>query len=181
MMIFRQFIREVGSKNRKAGAESGFTLIEIIMAMVIMGIMGVFTVQFISNIARTNQLSAGQKDLVDEAKLAMEYMTRELRLADDRTDAITQTATSIEFSKLNPYEQDTNISLILYSYNSGTGVITRKSGAVTTTVATQVTAFVITKTSNHDGKDYYTIRMELTGANGENFTLASGVVPRVGI
>jgi prepilin-type N-terminal cleavage/methylation domain-containing protein len=180
-MIIRRLRTKVGSKNRKAGAESGFTLVEIVMAMVLLGIMGTFSVQFISSIASTNQLSVGQKDLVDNSKLAMEFMLRELRMADNRVDAITLTATSIQFTKLSPYEQDTNITQILYSYNSGTGVITRTSGTVTTTVATQVTAFVITKTTNNDSKDFYTIRMELTGTNGENFTLASGVVPRVGI
>ncbi|MBC8288607.1 MAG: prepilin-type N-terminal cleavage/methylation domain-containing protein [Nitrospinae bacterium] len=169
----------VNSRNHKA--EGGFTLIEVIIAVVLMGVMGMFTVQFISGAARTNQLSAGQKNLVDEAKLAMEFMLRELRMADNRVDAINLTATSIQFTKLSAYEQDTNLTQILYSYNSGAGTITRTSGAVTTTVATQVTAFVITKITNNDTKDYYTIRMELTGANGENFTLASGVVPRVGI
>jgi prepilin-type N-terminal cleavage/methylation domain-containing protein len=172
-------ITQVGSKNRKA--EDGFTLIEIIMAMVLMGVMGMFSVQFISSLAQTNQLSAGQKDLVDEAKLAMEFMTRELRMADTRTTSIVWTATSITFSKLSAYEQDTNIADILYSYNNGTGKIERTSNGTTTTVATQVTAFVINKDTNNDGKDYYTIRMELTGVNGENFMLASGVVPRVGI
>ncbi|MBT3185492.1 MAG: prepilin-type N-terminal cleavage/methylation domain-containing protein [Nitrospina sp.] len=181
MMIIHRFTTEPDSKRRKAGAESGFTLVEIVMAMVVMGILGVFSVQLISNAARTSQLSAGQKDLVDEAKLAMEFMIRELRMADNRVDAITLTATSIQFTKLSAYEQDTNLSQILYSYNSGTGKITRTSNAVTTTVATQVTAFVITETTNNDSKAYYTIRMELTGANGENFTLASGVVPRIGI
>ena len=180
-MIIPRFMTEVGSENRKAGGESGFTLIEIIMAMVLLGIMGMFSVQFISSIARTNQLSAGQKDLVDEAKLAMEFMTRELRMADSRTTPIAVTATSIQFDKLSAYDQDPNLTQILYSYNSGTGEIKRTSNLVETTVARQVSDFVITKTTNDDTKDYYTIRMELTGVNGENFTLASGVVPRVGL
>ena len=162
-------------------SEDGFSLVEVIVAIVLMGVMGMFTVQFISGAARTNQLSSGQKNLVDEAKLAMNFMVRELRMADNRTDAITVTSTSIQFSKLSGYEQDTNTSLISYSYNSGAGTITRTSGAVTTTVATQVTGFTITETTNSDSKTYFTIKMQLTGPNGENFTLASGVVPRVAI
>ncbi|KMP10946.1 hypothetical protein UZ36_05985 [Candidatus Nitromaritima sp. SCGC AAA799-C22] len=165
----------------KERTDRGFTLVEIVVVIVLMGILGVFTVQFISQAARANQLTADQKDIVDEAKLAMEFLTRELRMADTTTNAIVQTATSVLFDKLSAYEQDTNISQIQYSYNSGTQTLSRTSNAVTTTVATKITAFDITKTTNGDGKDFYVITMTLTGAEGGTFKLISGVVPRIGI
>lgn len=151
----------------------GFTLIEMISAIVLLGVIGIFSTQFITSITQSAQLTTAQKGLVDDAKLAMEWLVREVRVAVTPIDP-PPTATSITFTKFNGYDVDTNPTGITYTWNAGNQTLTRTSGATTTTLAGQVTSFSITVPST----DFYVFTMTLTGPNGENFTLESGVRPR---
>ncbi|MBI4389040.1 MAG: prepilin-type N-terminal cleavage/methylation domain-containing protein [Nitrospinae bacterium] len=165
-------IRGYGGNNR------GFTLVEIVIGLVLLSIMGVFSIGYLRNLAETTQLTESQKTLVDESKFAMEFLVRELRMADDTTNSITigGGGTSVTFDKLNAYPKDTNISSVNYTWNSGAKTLTRTSASVTTTLATNVTSFNISVSS-----DFYTITMTLAGSSGENFTLESAVRPRITI
>ena len=158
--------------------QKGFTLIEMVAAIIIMSIMGTFSIQFLTGAAQTNRLVAGQKALVDDAKLAMEFMLRELRVASEGTTAITFTDTgstaSITFYKFSGLTVDTSTGPIIYSWSGTT--LTRTTTA-TTNLATQVTDFSITETTT-SGSKYYTFSLTLAGSNGESFTLESGVRPR---
>ena len=159
----------------------GFTLIEIILAIILLGIIGVFSTQFITGISQSAQLTTSQKGLVDDAKLAMEYILREVRVASENNNDIvytsTPTSTSITFDKFNGYAVDTNSTAINYSWNSTTKALTRTSGSTTTTLATQVYSFTIVESPAVDS-DFYVFTITLEGPNGENFTLQSGVRPR---
>lgn len=161
----------------------------MIIAIVLIAILGTFSIGFLKNLMLSTQLSAGQKDLVDEAKLAMEFLTRELRFADETLhsvqcgpnpvppynfDCVSGASTSydtITFDKLFGLAQDTNKTAIRYSFDTVTGTLKRTSGGVTTTLATHVSSFSITEPS--DG--FYIIKMTLQGSEGENFSLESAV------
>jgi MSHA biogenesis protein MshO len=158
-------------KNQLLRNQAGFTLIEMIAAIVLLGIMGLFSTQFISGAAQSNQLVSGQKGLVDDAKLAMEFMLREIRVANESDTSIGTTATSITFDKYGGLTEDTDSTEISYSLVSG--AIVRTSTNATTTLATQVTAFSVSQSDN-----FYTLSMTLAGDNGTSFTLTSGVQPR---
>ncbi|MBC8285292.1 MAG: prepilin-type N-terminal cleavage/methylation domain-containing protein [Nitrospinae bacterium] len=152
--------------------QAGFTLIEMIAAIVLLGIMGLFSTQFISGAAESNRLVSGQKALVDDAKLAMEFMIRELRVAsEDLTNISLPSSTSITFDKYSALTVDTDTTQINYNL-VGTNIV-RTSSNATTTLASQINTFSITKSGN-----VYTITMILTGSNGESFTLTSAVQPR---
>ncbi len=159
--------------------QAGFSLVEMISAIVLMGIMGLFSIQFITGAAESNRLVAGQKGLVDDAKLAMEFMLREIRVSNSATNVIAFTdagsTASITFDKFSGLDVDTNASQIVYSW-SGTTLI-RTSNSVVTTLSDQVTDFSITKTTSA-GSEYYTFSLTLEGSNGESFTLDSGIRPR---
>ena len=175
-MGFSKIIR----RNPVSGNQRGFTLIEMISAIVLMGVMGIFSIQFIASITQTSQLTTGQKELVDEAKLAMEYLIRELRVATEDAADIAYTADSITFDKYSGYTVDTSKIGIKYAWNSGTQILTRTSGAPTltsTTLATQITGFTVAE-SPAAGSHFYVFTLTLQGPNGENFTLNSGVRPR---
>ena len=70
----------IKTKGRYFKNQCGFTLIEMIMGIVLLGIMGIFSTQFITSITQSAQLTTAQKGLVDDAKLAMEYLLREIRV-----------------------------------------------------------------------------------------------------
>lgn len=156
----------------------GFTLIEIVIGLVLLSIVGLFSIGYLRNLAETTQLSENQKTLMDESKFAMEFLVRELRMADDTVNSITigGGGTSVTFDKLNAYPKDTNVSSVNYTWNSGAKTLTRTSASVTTTLAVNVTFFNISVSS-----DLYTVKMTLQGSSGENFSLESAVRPRITI
>lgn len=158
--------------------QCGFTLIEMISAIVLLGVIGIFSTQFITSISQTAQQTTSQKGLVDDAKLAMEYLIREVRVASEANNDIvissSPTAASITFDKFAGYTVDTNEDGIVYAWTSASKTLTRTSGATTTTLSTQITSFTVVESST----DFYVFSMTLTGTNGESFTLESGVRPR---
>lgn len=149
--------------------DEGFTLIELIIGIVIVGIMGGFGVQFLSRSMDMNQQVAAKKDLVDDAKIAIERMVREIRFADDVTSV---SSTSITITK-SAYPQDTATS-VTFSY-VGSSIL--RAGTTTATLATNVSAFSITAV----GTDFYEISATLTKANGGSFKLLTAVYPRAKI
>jgi prepilin-type N-terminal cleavage/methylation domain-containing protein len=163
--------------------QDGFSLVEMISAIVLLGIMGIFSTQFITSITQSAQETTGQKGLVDDAKLAMEFLIREVRVAsEDDNDILysdTGTVASITFDKFVGYTVDTNATQIKYAWDSTSKALTRTSGVsgTPTTLATQVTSFTVAE-SPSVGSKYYIFTLTLEGANGENFTLESGVRPR---
>lgn len=165
-------------KTRPIKNQAGFTLIEMVAAIVLLGIMGLFSTQFITGAAESNRLVSGQKGLLDDAKLAMEFMVRELRVANVDTDNsgavinVSGTAgnNSISFTKYGGLTLDSTTAITY----SRVGSTIQRTAAATTTLATQVTGFTIVEESS----DFYRIAMTLAGPNGTNFTLESGVRPR---
>jgi prepilin-type N-terminal cleavage/methylation domain-containing protein len=167
-------IRQEGNNSRRGSFcfpknPNGFTLIEIIMAITMMGVLGLFSINYLVNLTQMSQQSIAQKDLMDQAKVAMEYLIREMRFANHTTVAITG-GTSVSFTKLVPMTKDTSLN-VTYTFSGGT---LQRITTAAVTMATGLTAFNI----NSPSSDLYDISMTLQGANGENYTLVSSVRPR---
>ncbi len=79
--------------------QKGFTLVEIVIVIVILGIVGGITFQFVALGVQAFKKSRDRKDLYDQGRLAMERMVRELRDGYEVTDC---TATSITFRVAHP-------------------------------------------------------------------------------
>ena len=63
--------------------EKGFTLIEIIVVIVILGIIGGITFHFVGYGVEAFKKSSARKELYDQGRLALERMVRELRDAKE--------------------------------------------------------------------------------------------------
>lgn len=151
--------------------ETGFTLIEIVITLVLLGIVSAVTIQFVASAAEVGQIQTERNRLVNEARLAMEAMVREIRFAVPAS--VVATAVSITFDKQFPYLQDPTVVGIDYTYNPVTRVIQR-TGAIVSTVATQVAAFAVT-----DNGGWYTISMTFSHPLADNFSLTSAARPRI--
>jgi prepilin-type N-terminal cleavage/methylation domain-containing protein len=80
----------------------GFTLIEIITVIVVLGILSGFTFSFIDNAVKTYSIGSKQRMLYQEAAVAMEKITRELRSAQWFTMNWNYLNRSVYFSKSIP-------------------------------------------------------------------------------
>jgi prepilin-type N-terminal cleavage/methylation domain-containing protein len=63
----------------------GFTLIEIIIVIIVLGVLSIFGFSFLSTAIHTYSMMEKQKSLYDEAAMAMERISRELRDAESIT------------------------------------------------------------------------------------------------
>ncbi|MBA4393786.1 MAG: hypothetical protein C0407_09570 [Desulfobacca sp.] len=107
--------RRTPNSERYRVLQKGFTTIEFIISIVILGILGIYTFSFLGDSMGAYVRVKEHKTLYDEGRLAMEYMVREIRDAN-QTAAITVVSnTSITFTKLHP-----SAMTITYSLTSGT-------------------------------------------------------------
>jgi prepilin-type N-terminal cleavage/methylation domain-containing protein len=67
------------SFSKRLKSNKGFTLIEIVTVIVVLGILSVFTFSFIDNAVKMYAIGSKQRMLYQEASYAMERITRELR------------------------------------------------------------------------------------------------------
>jgi prepilin-type N-terminal cleavage/methylation domain-containing protein len=84
--MFEQKINNlIGKKMPRAiGGQKGYTLIEIVMVIVILGVIGAFTFQFVAHGVQAFKKSSARKDLYDQGRLALERMVRELGSEESR-------------------------------------------------------------------------------------------------
>jgi prepilin-type N-terminal cleavage/methylation domain-containing protein len=114
---------------------SGFSIIELIVVIVILGILGSFTFSFLGNSMESYVRVKNNKTLYDEGRQAMEYMVREIRDADQNAAISLVANTSISFIRINP-----SSASITYTRTPG-GILNRVSGGQTLALAGNVQAF----------------------------------------
>ena len=99
----------------------GFTLIEMVISIIILGILGVYTFSFMGSSVVTYVRSREYKVLYDEARLALRRMADELQDADRSAPITINPNTGISFTKRH-------ISPVLVTYTLSGGVLSRVSG-----------------------------------------------------
>jgi prepilin-type N-terminal cleavage/methylation domain-containing protein len=113
--------------------QGGFTMIELIVGIIILGILGVSTFSFLGDSMGAYVRVKGHRLLYDEGRQALEYMALELRDANQNASITTGTS-SIAFTRSHP-----SATSITYSLTGGT--LNRLSGGNTNALAGNVTAF----------------------------------------
>lgn len=151
--------------SNKMANNKGFTLIEIIIVIVVLGVLSIFGFSFISTAVHTYSMMEKQKGLFDQATMVMERISRELRDAESITTA---TGSTLEFTKSHGTDEDSDTSI---SFELS-GTTLQRLGTDTVNLADNVTAFTVTNSSNE-------ITISLTLESGEaNITLQSYIYPK---
>lgn len=114
--------------------EGGFTVIEMIISIVILGILGVFTFSFLGSSMETYVRTREHKVLYDEARLALRRMADELQDADRNTAMTVTPHSGISFTKRHPFPT-------VVAYTLSGGVLNRTEGGQSYALAGNVQAF----------------------------------------
>ncbi|MCX5717824.1 MAG: type II secretion system protein [Nitrospirae bacterium] len=97
----------------------GVTLIELVITMVLMGIVALVVANALSTGIKGNLTTDNRKEALDQARVAMERMRREIRNLNNSASVTTSSATQFCFT-------DTESTLIDYSYSNPN--VTRDTG-----------------------------------------------------
>lgn len=154
----------------------GFTLIEVVVVIVILSIASAITIYFLVNSLRVYTMTVNQKILLDEGKLALERMCRDIRDASSITSpAAGGSGSSITVVRTNATAQDSGSENITFQLTGTNLQKVKASPAVTNTLAGNVSTFTVTRGATNDE-----IKMVITLSlgTGENVTLQSRVYPK---
>ncbi|OGP49906.1 MAG: hypothetical protein A2Y79_02905 [Deltaproteobacteria bacterium RBG_13_43_22] len=142
----------------------GFTMIELIISIVIMGILGVFTFSFLGDSMGAYVRVKDHKILYDEARIAMERMAIEIQ--NSSRSSITIGTSSITF------DQPSSIWNIRYRLNGST--LERMVGIIGYyPIADNVSSFTPTYSSN-----IVTLELVLTQAGRGTVRFRTSIYPR---
>jgi len=152
----------------------GFTLIELITVVVILGILGVFTFQFLTSGMQTYAIVQKQKDLFDEARLCLERMSREIRDAEQILGF--NPNINIRFQKSHSTSYDP-VTRVRFQYRPASDYIRRgrrvAGSWLWNVLAENVTGFTMFNTSNE-----ILIVTVLSRATGESVTMGTRCFPK---
>jgi prepilin-type N-terminal cleavage/methylation domain-containing protein len=157
--------------------ERGFTLIEIIVVIVILTIVSAIAIKFLFDGLRIYTMTVNQKTLLDEGKLALERMCRDIRDARSITP-FAGTASSITFVRNNATAQDIAGETIIFQRDAGASTLQKDKSLPLPNpppvdMASNVSAFDVTNTTNE-----IQLQLILNLATGENVTLQTKVYPK---
>ena len=150
----------------------GFTLIEFVMVIAILGVIGVFGSQMFLETAEIFFEARNRRNVVQEARYGIERMTREIREdIDTTTDITTFTASTLTYT-------DPNLTSVTFT-KSGSDLLRNSdvlAGNVSALTFTYLKADGTTATS---ASDIWRIRVSLTVTQEDaTITLQAQVFPR---
>jgi len=155
----------------------GFTLIEIIMVIIVLGILSIFGFSFLSTAIHTYSMMEKQKGLYDEAAMAMERISRELRDAESISAPTSgNSGSTLEFTKSHETDEDSDTTIIFQVPVDTTTL--QRVGTATKTLADNVSTFNVERGTVADGdEDGITIILMLESGEA-NITLQSYIYPK---
>ncbi|HAZ09750.1 MAG TPA: hypothetical protein DCY56_01400 [Candidatus Omnitrophica bacterium] len=156
--------------------EKGFTLIEVIIVITIVGIVSVIIGSMLLGVVKAWTFKLNRNDILWDGRLAMDRMTREIRTIKNSTSVTTASAAQFRFT-------DTGNKDITYSLSSTN--LNRTENGTANLLAADVSALTFTYYNSSDAvipspavspsaTDIRRVRINLTlTKNGENVYLQS--------
>lgn len=169
----------------------GFTLIELITVIIVLGILSVFTFSFIEHAVKTYTIGNKQRMLYQEASYIMERISRELRDAqsmciysDTWCTQVSQPGNLDDLLFKKKHTSDTidkNNQLRFYTYNSGGWYDIRRYSFDPTIrnviLGSKITRFDITRVNQGTPNEIVTIDLTLTDGD-QSVSLITNVSPK---
>ena len=161
--------------------QKGFTLIELIVVITIIGIIAGVTGFILLGVADAWTFKFNRADLLADGRLALNRMTREIREVKDLTSVTTATSSQFRF---------TNTGNVDITYGLSGSDLDRTVDSVTNVLAQDVSSLsftyydsdgdtIATPTVSPSSTDIRRVQIDLAlTKNGENVYLQSQSVPR---
>jgi prepilin-type N-terminal cleavage/methylation domain-containing protein len=167
-------------RNSKSAWERGFTLIEIIVVIVILSIVSAITIKFLVDSLKIYTMTVNQKTLLDEGKLGLERMCRDIRDANTiNSPAAGNSASAITFIRDDATAQDGAGETITFQLSTTTLQKVKTSPAATSNMVDYVNAFTVTRGATATNNlNEITLVLNLLRTTGENMTLQTRVYPK---
>jgi prepilin-type N-terminal cleavage/methylation domain-containing protein len=157
-------------------SSKGFTLIEVVIVIVILSIISAITIYFLINSLEVYTMTVNQKTLLDEGKLALERMCRDIRDARSITSPASGGSGSlITFIRNNATAQDVAGEIVTFRLTGNTLEKVKSSPSATSSLAANVSTFTVTRGATNDE---ITLVFTLSLGTGENVTLQTKVYPK---
>jgi len=170
---------ELRTTNSELLLQRGFTLIEIIIVIVILSIVSAITIKFLIDSLKIYTMTANQKTLFDEGKLALERMCRDIRDARSiTTPGSGGSGNTITFQRTNATVAGQDLANEIITYRLSGGAIQREKASYSLPypiLASNVSVFTVTRGATNDE---ITIMLTLLLGTGENITLQTKVYPK---
>jgi prepilin-type N-terminal cleavage/methylation domain-containing protein len=162
-------------------SQKGFTLIEIIVVIVILSIVSAITIKFLTDSLIIYTMTVNQKTLLDEGKLALERMCRDIRDARSiTTPAVGGSGSTITFLRGNSTTQDVADESITFQLTGSTLEKVKSLPSATSAMAFNVTTFTVTRgqaATNNENEITIQLNLALTGSL-ERVDLQTRVYPK---
>jgi len=160
--------------------EKGFTLIEIIIVITIVGIVSVIIGSMLLGVVKAWTFKINRNDILWDGRLAINRMTREIRTV--RNDASVTTASSSQFRFIDSANIDITYSLSSTNLNrteNGTANLLAENVSSLGFTYYDAAGTVIPSPTVSLTTDIKRVRINLTFAkNGQTFYLQSDSMPR---
>ena len=160
----------------KKDSSQGFTFIEMVVVVVILSIVSAISIHFLANSLKTYSMSVNQKTLLDEGKLALERMGREVR--DARSILFPPPGSSgnrMTLIRTHATAHDSGNENITFQLAGNMLVKVKTQPAAASAMAANVSAFIITREA---ANDEIKIELALSLGSGENVALQTKVYPK---
>ena len=156
-------------------------MIEIIVVIVILSIVSAITIKFLADSLRVYTLTVQQKTLLDEGKLALERMCRDIRDAASNIPVPAAGASNsyITFTRNNLTAQDAASEVITFRLTGTTLYKVKTSPAANSPAAANVSTFTATQgTAAANNLNEITLVLNLSLAGGGAVNLQTKVYPK---
>ncbi len=158
----------------------GFTLIEIVVVIVILAIVSGITVYFVVNSLKVYAMTVRQKELLDEGKLALERMVRDIRDAKSiTTPSSGGSGDTITFTRTHSTGSGQDLANETITYRLNGSNLQREKASYTPPyplLASNVSSFTVSRGAA--GNDEITLALILSHPTGETATLQTKVYPK---
>jgi Tfp pilus assembly protein PilW len=144
--------------------------------IVILSIIAAISIYFLISSLKVYTMTVNQKTLLDEGKLALERMCRDIRDAQSITlPAAGGSGNLITFTRTNSTAQDSDSENITFQLTGSTLEKVKASPSTTSALAVNVSSFIVARSAT---EDEVKIVLTLSLGTGENVTLQTKVYPK---